>query len=160
MVDVLYSLSYWSYNLMLLFLFGCYLLHITIFGLFFFFSEYGVHRDLHVLTHSFPTLRSSDLHNSLPVLRSSAIRRPSSAPTNSLSPHTATPRLTTSQQAETARSPGTSGSNFHKDLPVAASQALTFDQAWVTYMRSEEHTSELQSLMRISYAVFCLKQKK
>src|SRR3546814_8285272 len=27
-------------------------------------------------------------------------------------------------------------------------------------MRSEEHTSELQSLMRISYAVFCLKKKK
>src|SRR3546814_5803132 len=29
-----------------------------------------------------------------------------------------------------------------------------------TPMRSEEHTSELQSLMRISYAVFCLKKKK
>src|SRR3546814_1898770 len=29
-----------------------------------------------------------------------------------------------------------------------------------TYPRSEEHTSELQSLMRISYAVFCLKKKK
>src|SRR3546814_9564649 len=28
------------------------------------------------------------------------------------------------------------------------------------YRRSEEHTSELQSLMRISYAVFCLKKKK
>src|SRR3546814_8137019 len=28
------------------------------------------------------------------------------------------------------------------------------------YVRSEEHTSELQSLMRISYAVFCLKKKK
>src|SRR3546814_3153120 len=28
------------------------------------------------------------------------------------------------------------------------------------YARSEEHTSELQSLMRISYAVFCLKKKK
>src|SRR3546814_4907722 len=28
------------------------------------------------------------------------------------------------------------------------------------YWRSEEHTSELQSLMRISYAVFCLKKKK
>src|SRR3546814_4810299 len=27
------------------------------------------------------------------------------------------------------------------------------------YFRSEEHTSELQSLMRISYAVFCLKKK-
>src|SRR3546814_8602509 len=29
-----------------------------------------------------------------------------------------------------------------------------------TVHRSEEHTSELQSLMRISYAVFCLKKKK
>src|SRR3546814_2662398 len=29
----------------------------------------------------------------------------------------------------------------------------------LTYGRSEEHTSELQSLMRISYAVFCLKKK-
>src|SRR3546814_8098894 len=30
----------------------------------------------------------------------------------------------------------------------------------VKFKRSEEHTSELQSLMRISYAVFCLKKKK
>src|SRR3546814_9707426 len=30
----------------------------------------------------------------------------------------------------------------------------------LVYDRSEEHTSELQSLMRISYAVFCLKKKK
>src|SRR3546814_3552283 len=30
----------------------------------------------------------------------------------------------------------------------------------ITPWRSEEHTSELQSLMRISYAVFCLKKKK
>src|SRR3546814_4111045 len=30
----------------------------------------------------------------------------------------------------------------------------------VLFFRSEEHTSELQSLMRISYAVFCLKKKK
>src|SRR3546814_8652968 len=30
--------------------------------------------------------------------------------------------------------------------------------AWAEVYRSEEHTSELQSLMRISYAVFCLKQ--
>src|SRR3546814_1531182 len=29
-----------------------------------------------------------------------------------------------------------------------------------SYGKSEEHTSELQSLMRISYAVFCLKKKK
>src|SRR3546814_3590016 len=31
---------------------------------------------------------------------------------------------------------------------------------WDNLGRSEEHTSELQSLMRISYAVFCLKKKK
>src|SRR3546814_5542550 len=33
-------------------------------------------------------------------------------------------------------------------------------QALDRMLRSEEHTSELQSLMRISYAVFCLKKKK
>src|SRR3546814_2267317 len=33
------------------------------------------------------------------------------------------------------------------------------EQLWRYYPRSEEHTSELQSLMRISYAVFCLKKK-
>src|SRR3546814_4210609 len=32
--------------------------------------------------------------------------------------------------------------------------------ALVSHLRSEEHTSELQSLMRTSYAVFCLKKKK
>src|SRR3546814_4194522 len=34
------------------------------------------------------------------------------------------------------------------------------DSLGATAERSEEHTSELQSLMRISYAVFCLKKKK
>src|SRR3546814_2016618 len=34
------------------------------------------------------------------------------------------------------------------------------DDVLVSDIRSEEHTSELQSLMRISYAVFCLKKKK
>src|SRR3546814_1901720 len=33
-------------------------------------------------------------------------------------------------------------------------------ESFSTWARSEEHTSELQSLMRISYAVFCLKKKK
>src|SRR3546814_9775643 len=36
---------------------------------------------------------------------------------------------------------------------------LGHDQIVALYTRSEEHTSELQSLMRISYAVFCLKKK-
>src|SRR3546814_9475154 len=35
----------------------------------------------------------------------------------------------------------------------------SFGQAAFFGIRSEEHTSELQSLMRISYAVFCLKKK-
>src|SRR3546814_1820539 len=41
-----------------------------------------------------------------------------------------------------------------------AKSADTADGQASTAARSEEHTSELQSLMRISYAVFCLKKKK
>src|SRR3546814_2354487 len=37
--------------------------------------------------------------------------------------------------------------------------AVRFRRGWFLGDRSEEHTSELQSLMRISYAVFCLKKK-
>src|SRR3546814_10849537 len=39
-------------------------------------------------------------------------------------------------------------------------QRLAHYRRTVEMGRSEEHTSELQSLMRISYAVFCLKKKK
>src|SRR3546814_2779194 len=42
------------------------------------------------------------------------------------------------------------------DTPVDPAAAKLVMDA----LRSEEHTSELQSLMRISYAVFCLKKKK
>src|SRR3546814_6434244 len=38
--------------------------------------------------------------------------------------------------------------------------SLFLQRKWQDNDRSEEHTSELQSLMRISYAVFCLKKKK
>src|SRR3546814_1175717 len=41
-----------------------------------------------------------------------------------------------------------------------ATKSGTFVHAYPNAGRSEEHTSELQSLMRISYAVFCLKKKK
>src|SRR3546814_5490206 len=51
------------------------------------------------------------------------------------------------------------GQDPHYTLSEAAfRQHLT--QILVHHGRSEEHTSELQSLMRISYAVFCLKKKK
>src|SRR3546814_998841 len=39
-------------------------------------------------------------------------------------------------------------------------EAIASLRTFATELRSEEHTSELQSLMRISYAVFCLKKKK
>src|SRR3546814_4517588 len=48
----------------------------------------------------------------------------------------------------TKMSPATLGINFN----ISSSCSMI--------RRSEEHTSELQSLMRISYAVFCLKKKK
>src|SRR3546814_1341718 len=44
-----------------------------------------------------------------------------------------------------------------KRIVVAANNDSGYEAA---FARSEEHTSELQSLMRISYAVFCLKKKK
>src|SRR3546814_4722558 len=46
----------------------------------------------------------------------------------------------------------------HASLPSVLGQAGAED-AELLVARSEEHTSELQSLMRISYAVFCLKKK-
>src|SRR3546814_8217997 len=59
-----------------------------------------------------------------------------------------------------------SRSKNYMDLKHAATTALpegqhfTLIEAVVAACRSEEHTPELQSLMRISYAVFCLKKKK
>src|SRR3546814_5457404 len=50
------------------------------------------------------------------------------------------------------------------DAPVSAARvggsAIRSKRPIAASARSEEHTSELQSLMRISYAVFCLKKKK
>src|SRR3546814_5205259 len=52
-----------------------------------------------------------------------------------------------------------------REKPLATGEIIATDfdgrnQLYVFGYRSEEHTSELQSLMRISYAVYCLKQKK
>src|SRR3546814_7467572 len=41
----------------------------------------------------------------------------------------------------------------------AKHDVAAFAEAAASFLRSEEHTSELQSLMRISYAVFCLQKK-
>src|SRR3546814_1343811 len=45
-------------------------------------------------------------------------------------------------------------------IKISKSQGTMPWTSFPGYSRSEEHTSELQSLMRISYAVFCLKKKK
>src|SRR3546814_7626490 len=47
-----------------------------------------------------------------------------------------------------------------QDRHAIFGRTVTMTRYWAGMMRSEEHTSELQSLMRISYAVFCLKKKK
>src|SRR3546814_3486219 len=47
---------------------------------------------------------------------------------------------------------GSTMSNLYDPVDLPRSDVVTY--------RSEEHTSELQSLMRISYAVFCLKKKQ
>src|SRR3546814_3433659 len=55
---------------------------------------------------------------------------------------------------------GRIGAELIRDAPVRGGGSR--EGAFLTLaviMRSEEHTSELQSLMRISYAVFCLKKK-
>src|SRR3546814_7770759 len=54
---------------------------------------------------------------------------------------------------------GTTTANLADRLPAGASNVRTAESNNRNEIRSEEHTSELQSLMRISYAVFCLKKK-
>src|SRR3546814_14543951 len=72
-------------------------------------------------------------------------RPPRSTRTDTLFPYTTLFR----SWAEAQRDHHRVGADPHRDAVVGAGQR-----------RSEEHTSELQSLMRISYAVFCLKKKK
>src|SRR3546814_4446972 len=68
------------------------------------------------------------------------------------------------RQCQEARSHRPGGTGAHAlcrvidPVHVTADAALPGAAPWLG--RSEEHTSELQSLMRISYAVFCLKKKR
>src|SRR3546814_8616147 len=107
------------------------------------FKQYGDHRHLHVLTHSFPTRRSSDL------------------------------RLARLQTVMAAWDDATEQFDQWREAEQKKGNKVDPDEAWQKFwndyriekglgpaIRSEEHTSELQSLMRISYAVFCLTKKK
>src|SRR3546814_16444997 len=135
---------------------------------------YCDHRDLHVPTHAFPTRRSSDL----PYVWQTVIWFDLESQGFSLVPsNNATPL----DGFKTGIIAGYDGERIRPEVPVTrADAAVAFIALHMAHLtgwyaetrplgpaggshflsRSEEHTSELQSLMRISYAVFCLKKKK
>src|SRR3546814_9467586 len=91
-------------------------------------------------------------------------RPPRSTLTDALFPYTT---LFRSIRSSWARSTRRTASSWRRSPAAAPDRAScrTRSRANITASaprrgRSEEHTSELQSLMRISYAVFCLKKKK
>src|SRR3546814_9682558 len=95
------------------------------------------------MTHSFPTRRSSDLAGMYPggacsdlALAADPFRHPAEGQR-----HGADRQANENQHADQGE----------REVRVLRPEML---------VRSEEHTSELQSLMRISYAVFCLKKQK
>src|SRR3546814_6782335 len=91
-------------------------------------------------------------------------RPPRSTRTDTLFPYTTlfrslrrlrhVPGLVDTRIQQSLSSPG-----FDVDIDRTRAQFAGVTARDVTNSRSEEHTSELQSLMRISYAVFCLKKK-
>src|SRR3546814_12828016 len=86
-------------------------------------------------------------------------RPPRSTRTDTLFPYTTLFRSGVQPGKFGARSAGVRGPHFDFAAAQAGGQHLA-QRRFGMAQRSEEHTSELQSLMRISYAVFCLKKKK
>src|SRR3546814_9992211 len=145
--------------------------------MFFFVSDTGDNQDLHGRTHTFPTRRSSDLldqrflllHVAVVLgiqsgLQAGAERREAFLLLLAGKPvhrRAAAPLLFCIAQSLDDRLPV-------RLFPVGArlerrqlgKHGIALPQTLRADERSEEHTSELQSLMRISYAVFCLKKKK
>src|SRR3546814_4193514 len=92
-------------------------------------------------------------------------RPPRSTRTDTLFPYTTLFRSACRVGGHCARAVGKAVDAARRRLLVIVHRpepepALRVDDRIVEAVRSEEHTSELQSLMRISYAVFCLKKKK
>src|SRR3546814_15607945 len=99
-------------------------------------------------------LYSLSRHDCVPILFFLMIRRPPrSTRTDTLFPYTTLFRSLISLD----RGGSCSCSRFNLGLRGAS---LREQSGWMDAVRSEERTSELQSLMRISYAVFCWKKKK
>src|SRR3546814_10168789 len=86
-------------------------------------------------------------------------RPPRSTRTDTLFPYTTLFRSAASRAAPRRRGGATAEPATGAPAPPARRTASARSPPQ-PMLRSEEHTSELQSLMRISYAVFCLKKKK
>src|SRR3546814_4474010 len=121
---------------------------------FFFFFHEPATTETYTYSHTLPTRRSSelqadrllfDLHHA-PAGRRHRDRHPRRGRRASRS----------ARLAETWRHGRDRGLGYRHPAESRGQGILTR----AGFRRSEEHTSELQSLMRISYAVFCLKQKK
>src|SRR3546814_3220972 len=93
-------------------------------------------------TEIYTYLHTLSLHDALPILSLRTRALTSSAL-----------RVKSSRMRRMRSRWNSSASRASVDRPDCARAVL------ITLSRSEEHTSELQSLMRISYAVFCLKKK-
>src|SRR3546814_4670459 len=120
----------------------------------------SLHRDLHVLTHSVPNRRSSARRTA----------RHAHAPTPALvlvDQHNAVflalvdgARWATGDAARVQAMLAQARQVHHERVFELAVNVFLHVFNAVVLRRSEEHTSELTSLMRISYAVFCLTKKK
>src|SRR3546814_1149884 len=101
----------------------------------FFLYGYGDNRDLHVLTHSFPTRRSSDLGD--------------------------VSTLTSPSPRKRGRTPMPRPARIAACWAASALRMMSGLRPVIrrSHRRSEENTSELQSLLRRPHAVFCLKEK-
>src|SRR3546814_3566568 len=100
------------------------------------------------MTHSVPTRRSSEL------------RRRSASPNQPPAPRQARGQARLCRWKAALEAPSRRSAPQAKACGHPFADDASGQRARLRGRRSEEHTSELQSLMRISYAVFCLKKKK
>src|SRR3546814_9982151 len=118
------------------------------------------------MTHSFPTRRSSDFHNVHADFDGGTGVRPAFAGhlchgyerRQSVRPRSAV-RSCEQDRCHPALAHGHGRLRRVVHVPAVGQLSDGHTNRGRSSNRSEEHTSELQSLMRISYAVFCLKKK-
>src|SRR3546814_4657980 len=125
---------------------------------FFFFECYCDHRDLHVLTHSFPTRRSSDLVSLTPPSSLCALRNASSSVMSASSVCVTCGTFSHARCRCAADSLRIRASGRVSISPNCAKSTAGMVGIPPPDIRSEEHTSDLQSLLRSPYAFFCLQK--